>query len=259
MSENSYNNENTIDVDFGVMSEVDVQVGTVYQSGASTLADLSDVNLTSPTNNQSLIYDSENNRWVNGTISGGASALEDLSDVDIASGSLGTNQVLMYDGGTGKWWNNVISMSGGGGSGNISDVHATTPSNNEVLMWDSTYDDWENKSIRIGNAYDEGNISDVTVDNNTLSNKDVLIYDYSNSQWKNGVLFRDLYGTLSASSTSVTITNTYSDITIANASLEVYTDIFGVNPTNITISGNIITLTFEEQSSAVNIKVRLWK
>lgn len=67
MSENSYNEENTIDVDFEIMSEVDVQVGTVYQSGASALADLSDVNLTTPSDGQILTYDAESDKWVNGT------------------------------------------------------------------------------------------------------------------------------------------------------------------------------------------------
>ncbi len=49
--------------------------------GATSLADLTDVNLTSPTDGQSLVYDDATDKWVNGD--GGASAFTDLTDVDI--------------------------------------------------------------------------------------------------------------------------------------------------------------------------------
>lgn len=42
--------------------------------GSSTLADLTDVNLTSPTNNQVLKYDSASEKWINGSGGGGSSA-----------------------------------------------------------------------------------------------------------------------------------------------------------------------------------------
>lgn len=238
--------------------------------------------------------------WCAIDVGGGAESLDDLTDTDINSSTLGTTQVLMYDGGTGKWQNFYISLSGEGGSGKIHDVNASSPTNNDVLMWDGTYDDWENKPIVVGNDIDgAGNIKDIAIDELTLtdhqvlvynlddsvwengtlclghtnmssdfddvvisqyvSNNELLIYDYSSDKWKNGVLFRDLYGTLSIGSTSVVITNTHSDITVSNASLEVFTDTFGVNPTDITVSGNNISLTFEAQSSTVNVKVRLWK
>lgn len=40
--------------------------------GASALDDLTDVAISSPTNNQALIYDSANSQWVNGDVSGGS-------------------------------------------------------------------------------------------------------------------------------------------------------------------------------------------
>lgn len=228
--------------------------------------------------------------------SGGASELGDLSDVDIQDSQLGTNQVLLYDGGLGYWINHGIFLSG---SGTIQDVNALAPSNNDVLMWDGTYDEWENKGIIVGNDYDDGTIKDVSVDTSTLANRqtllynstnsewvngklqfghagaasdfndvqlsqsinnnDLLMYDYSNNYWKNGKLFIEQYGTLITGATSVSITVSDPSVVLANASLEVYTDTFGVNPTDITISGNSISLTFEAQSSTVNVKVRLWK
>ena len=61
-----------------------------------------------------------------------------------------------------------------------------------------------------------------------------------------------LTGTLAVGATSVVFTNA----AIGNNSLiDVYTDISGVNPTAITQSGTSVTLTFDEQSSAVNIKL----
>lgn len=39
--------------------------------GSSTLAGLTDVNISSPTNGQALVYDATNQEWVNGTVSGG--------------------------------------------------------------------------------------------------------------------------------------------------------------------------------------------
>lgn len=46
--------------------------GTIEVSSAN-LGDLSDVTISSPTNNQGLIYNSSTGKWVNGTISGGGS------------------------------------------------------------------------------------------------------------------------------------------------------------------------------------------
>lgn len=76
--------------------------------GSSTLAGLTDVNLTSPTNNQILKYDSTSGKWINGTGGGGgASALTDLSDVDVSN--LVNNQVLKYNSETQKWENTNVN------------------------------------------------------------------------------------------------------------------------------------------------------
>lgn len=56
-----------------------LQDGTVRISasggggGSSTLADLTDVNLSNPSNNQVLVYDATNDEWVNANQSGGGS------------------------------------------------------------------------------------------------------------------------------------------------------------------------------------------
>ena len=78
--------------------------------GASALDDLTDVDITSPSNNDVLTYNSTSQKWENG--SGGASDLEDLGDVNITTPTNG--QVLKYDSATSKWIN--ANESGGGGS-----------------------------------------------------------------------------------------------------------------------------------------------
>lgn len=43
----------------------------------------------------------------------------------------------------------------------------------------------------------------------------------------------------------------------ANSTLDIYTSVFGVNPTAVSVSNNTITLTFPAQSSDVAVKVRV--
>ena len=61
-------------------------------------------------------------------------------------------------------------------------------------------------------------------------------------------------GTLSAGSTSITLSN--SNITTSSV-VDVYTDVYGVNPTDISVSAGSITLTFDAQSSAINIRIEV--
>ena len=78
--------------------------------GATDLDDLSDVDITTPSNGQVLKYNSTSQKWENGTGGGGASDLDDLTDVDITSPTGG--QILKYNSTTQKW-ENVDASSGG--------------------------------------------------------------------------------------------------------------------------------------------------
>ena len=53
--------------------------------GASTLPELTDVTLTSPTDGQSLVYDSATQMWVNETVTGGGGGDTSQIEADIAS------------------------------------------------------------------------------------------------------------------------------------------------------------------------------
>lgn len=66
--------------------------------------------------------------------------------------------------------------------------------------------------------------------------------------------YKELTGTLTAGSTSVTI----SDAAILTTStIDIYTDVFGLSPEAVSVSTGSITMTFSEQSANVSIKIRV--
>lgn len=65
----------------------------------------------------------------------------------------------------------------------------------------------------------------------------------------------EVTGTLAAGSTSLVL----SDASITTSStLDIYTDVYGVNPTAVTVTTGSVTLTFEAQQAAIAVKVRVW-
>ena len=77
--------------------------------------------------------------------------------------------------------------------------------------------------------------------------------DYKITSGGEGSNFLILSGTLSAGSTTITLSN--QSIT-GEEMIEVFTDIYGVNPKSITSEAGSITLTFKAQENNMNIKVR---
>lgn len=61
-----------------------------------------------------------------------------------------------------------------------------------------------------------------------------------------------LTGTLTAGNTTLTLQN--AAIT-TNSTVDIYTDTYGVNPTDVTLSSGSITLTFAPQSANIAVKV----
>lgn len=69
-----------------------------------------------------------------------------------------------------------------------------------------------------------------------------------------GVAWTDIIGTLIAGQTSLTLQN----VAITESStIDYYTDIFGISPTNAVVTNGQIVLTFEAQSSDLGVKVRV--
>lgn len=63
----------------------------------------------------------------------------------------------------------------------------------------------------------------------------------------------ELIGVLSTGQTEVTLVgNVNTDSTI-----DIYTDVYGVNPTEVTVNNGYVVLTFDAQESDVNVKVRV--
>lgn len=69
-----------------------------------------------------------------------------------------------------------------------------------------------------------------------------------------GAPWIELTGTLPAGQTLLTLSD--SSIT-TDSVIDYYTDIFGVEPTNIVVTTGSITLTFEAQESVLGVKVRV--
>ena len=68
------------------------------------------------------------------------------------------------------------------------------------------------------------------------------------------VAYTEVTGTLTAGQTSITL----SDASITTTStIDIYTDVFGIQPTNAVVATGSITLTFLAQASDINVKVRV--
>ena len=64
----------------------------------------------------------------------------------------------------------------------------------------------------------------------------------------------EVTGTLTAGNTSITL----SDASITTTStIDIYTDVFGIQPTNAVVASGSITLTFLAQASDITVKVRV--
>jgi hypothetical protein len=69
--------------------------------GSSTLAGLNDVNISSPTDGQALVYDNATQKWVNRAGGGGSSTFAGLNDVDVAG--VANKDIARFNSSTNKW------------------------------------------------------------------------------------------------------------------------------------------------------------
>lgn len=63
----------------------------------------------------------------------------------------------------------------------------------------------------------------------------------------------EVVGTLTAGNTSITLQD---ESITTNSTIDIYTDAFGVNPTDVVVAAGSVTLTFEAQVSDLGVKVR---
>lgn len=107
----------------------------------------------------------------------------------------------------------------------------------------------------------EGANGQLYVKYQTVSNVDTVIgmYFKKEGEWLEislggGGSWTDLTATLTSGNTSVTISDS---AILTTSTIDIYTDTFGVNPTNVVVATGSITLTFEAQQSDVSVKVRV--
>lgn len=145
------------------------------QSPHTALTSLTDVDISSPSNDQVLKYDNATQKWVNGTGGGGASDLDDLTDVTLTSPASG--QVLEYDG---SKWANANLPTVPTDLDDLGDVDLTTPTSGQFLKYDGAK--WVNGNGGGGaSALDDLTDVDIT----TPTDGQVLTYDGASQKWVN--------------------------------------------------------------------------
>ena len=141
--------------------------------GSSTLAGLSDVTLTSPTNNQVLKYDSTNNMWVNAADSG-------VSSVTVTQvQSTGTKIATVNVDGT----STDLYTPTGVSSVAVNQIQ-TTGTKIATVTVDSVATDLYAPTG--GGASSFAGLSDVSIDTLTLATGQVPIYNSVSQKWENG-------------------------------------------------------------------------
>ena len=117
----------------------------------------------------------------------------------------------------------------------LTDVNITSAANGQVLEYDSSASKWKNVTLYGTDILTQSGGTSLT---SAISGKENAPTVLSN--------------TLAVGATTLNFTNA----AITNTSLiDVYTDVYGVNPTAMTQSSTTVTLTFDAQSVAVGVKV----
>lgn len=294
--------------------------------GASSLEELNDVSISSPTQGQSLTYDETEDKWINGgdivigdvstpsgiQVSHKHTSVEDEKIVSMNkyTDTRGYNyfkslEINPYDivlDGDGEvantWITNITSLrsaieyAAAHGGEDIEIVTATPIQNDddhvELSVTVSQIDTYlsDGKTVFIDyNSDGEGNRHryslirydgmswgfiflrnnwDLITDEPYLEcgrilkglNNDPYVADYGYVTYPlgGGSSYTEVTGTLTAGNTSITL----SDASITtNSTIDVYTDTFGINPTNVAVATGSVTLTFIAQANNLGVKVRV--
>lgn len=72
--------------------------------GATALTQLTDVNISNPSNNQALLYNADSAKWVNGSLPSGVDELSELNDVDTEGANVSDVLMFMNMGSGGNKW-----------------------------------------------------------------------------------------------------------------------------------------------------------
>ena len=126
-----------------------------------------DVTISSASDKQVMQYDAVNSKWINASSSAGSSTLSGCTNVSLSSPS--NDQILMFttDSSLNKWTaytisgatfndtNKTITFAGTTSlSGLTTDVSISSPNNNDALLYNSTSSKWQNTSLSTSNLSD---------------------------------------------------------------------------------------------------------
>ena len=137
--------------------------------GSETLADLTDVQLTNPQNNQILRYNTATDDWIN--VNAGGIDAEDLADLgDVVITNATTGQLLEFDADLGDngQWKNANSTAVVVDLDDIGDVQITNPTTGQFLEFDAdlgTNGEWKNADAAEGLTAGAG----IDITNNVVS------------------------------------------------------------------------------------------
>lgn len=215
-------------------------------SSTSTLTALADVSITTPTDGQSLIYDANTTKWVNGSGTSAMGALDDLTDVTITSATDG--QVLSYDDNSSEWVNTSLATV------------ATT----------GDYSDLSNKPS-LATVATTGDYSDLS-NTPTIPTVD-QVYDGTSANAQSGVAVASVISTkadvsdvgywttaVSAILGATTITITDANI-LTTSKIDIYTENTSNTEPNITgktISSGQLILTFDVLEEATSFLLHIY-
>ena len=143
---------------------------------STTLANLVGNNLSTPSDQDTLVYDNLSSKWINQE-----NSLDNLSNATITTPS--NKDVLWYSGGS---WvntpdvnNHMVNKSNPHETefANLHDATISTPSDQDTVVYDGNSSKWINQPNTVENLKNT-NIS-------TISDGQILSYDSGNSEWIN--------------------------------------------------------------------------
>ena len=135
--------------------------------------------------------------------------------------------------------------------GNEVNIDAVTLSDGQTLKYDATSGEWVNASV--GGTTVVANPSGTATADLVKLQVGNNIYGIP-SGGGGSASWTDVTGTLTAGSTSITLSDSSIETT---STIDFYTNEFGVNPTAVSVSTGSVTLTFEAQSTDLGVKIRV--
>lgn len=253
--ENSIDNLSNVDIDSNTEAENDVlvfndqtlkwensqimvnHIGNSANPHLTTVAKLTDAEITSAANKDTLLYDGNDSKWKNKP-----NSVDNLSNVTITTASSG--DTLSYNGS--GWVNQANSLD------NLTNTTITTPTSGQVLTYTGSI--WENSAPSSGAL---GNITDVTL--TTPTDKQLLQYDYANSKWVNS---SDVWNTIEVNDIA-NINNASANVTLTSSDKrhQIFTATDGFNitlPSSGIKAGEKVILEFTKDGAFSSTSMRIY-